>query len=73
MKRLSLSTMGLGIKLSVLTSLSVAVVLLTLTLTLSHNAARQLEQLATDDMQNQVQGISEMAIEINPASAMTSA
>ncbi|MDO6408393.1 methyl-accepting chemotaxis protein [Pantoea phytobeneficialis] len=65
MKRLSLSAMGLGIKLSVLTSLSVAVVLLTLTLTLSHNAARQLEQLATDDMQNQVQGISEMATMFN--------
>jgi len=65
MKRLSLSAMGLGIKLSVLTSLSVAIVLFTLTLTLSHNAARQLEQLATDDMQNQVQGINEMATMFN--------
>ncbi|MEG3130767.1 Cache 3/Cache 2 fusion domain-containing protein [Pantoea cypripedii] len=65
MKRLSLSAMGLGIKLSVLTSLSVAVVLLTLTLTLSHNASRQLENLATDDMQNQVQGIGEMASMFN--------
>ncbi|PPS64837.1 hypothetical protein CRX72_05635 [Pantoea sp. BRM17] len=33
--------------------------------TLSHNAARQLEQLATDDMTNQVQGISEMATLFN--------
>ena len=65
MQRLSLSAMGLGIKLSVLTSISVAVVLLTLTLTLSHNAARQLERLATDDMQNQVQGINEMATMFN--------
>ncbi|KJV48364.1 chemotaxis protein [Pantoea sp. BL1] len=65
MKRLSLSAMGLGIKLSVLTSLSVAIVLFTLTLTLSHNAARQLEQLATDDMQNQVLGINEMATMFN--------
>ena len=65
MKRLSLSAMGLGIKLSVLTSLSVAIVLFALTLTLSHNAARQLEQLAIDDMQNQVLGINEMATMFN--------
>ncbi len=65
MQRLSLNAMSLGIKLSVLTSLSVAIVLFTLTLTLSHNAARQLERLATDDMQNQVQGINEMATMFN--------
>lgn len=65
MKRLSLSAMGLGIKLSVLTSLSVAIVLFALTLTLSHNAGRQLEQLAVDDMQNQVLGINEMATLFN--------
>jgi methyl-accepting chemotaxis protein len=65
MKRLSLSAMSLGIKLSVLTSISVAIVLFALTLTLSHNAARQLEQLATDDMQNQVSGINEMATMFN--------
>jgi methyl-accepting chemotaxis protein len=40
-------------------------VLFALTLTLSHNAARQLEQLATDDMQNQVSGINEMATMFN--------
>ncbi|MCE0490094.1 Cache 3/Cache 2 fusion domain-containing protein [Pantoea sp. Mb-10] len=65
MKRRSLSAMSLGIKLSVLTSLSVAIVLFILTLTLSHNAARQLEQLATDDMQNQVLGINEMTTMFN--------
>lgn len=65
MKRLSLSAMSLGIKLSVLTSFSVAIVLFALTLTLSHNAARQLEQLAVDDMQNQVLGINEMATMFN--------
>lgn len=65
MKRLSLSPMSLGVKLSVLTSLSVALLLLVLTLTQSHNAARQLESLATDDMHNQVQGISEMASMFN--------
>ncbi len=61
MPRLSLSALNLGFRLSVLTSLSVATVLFVLTFSLSHNAARQLEQLATDDMKNQVQGISEMA------------
>ena len=65
MKRLSLSPMSLGVKLSVLTSLSVALLLFVLTLTQSHNAARQLESLATDDMHNQVQGISEMASMFN--------
>ncbi|MBK4785292.1 MAG: HAMP domain-containing protein [Pantoea sp. Pent] len=65
MKRLSLSAMSLGIKLSVLTSFSVAIVLFALTLTLRHNAARQLEQLAVDDMQNQVLGINEMATMFN--------
>ncbi|MDZ7277141.1 Cache 3/Cache 2 fusion domain-containing protein [Pantoea eucrina] len=65
MKRRSLSAMSLGIKLSVLTSLSVAIVLFILTLTLSHNAASQLEKLATDDMQNQVLGINEMATMFN--------
>lgn len=61
MKRRSLSAMSLGIKLSVLTSASVAILLFVLTLTLSHNAARQLETLAVNDMQNQVEGIGEMA------------
>lgn len=65
MKRLSLSRMSLGVKLSVLTSLSVALLLFVLTLTQSHTAARQLESLATDDMHNQVQGISEMAAMFN--------
>ncbi|MCZ4060097.1 Cache 3/Cache 2 fusion domain-containing protein [Pantoea sp. LMR881] len=65
MKRLSLSGLSLGVKLSVLTSLSVALLLLVLTLTQSHNASRQLESLAMDDMHNQVQGISEMATMFN--------
>ncbi len=65
MKRLSLSVLSLGVRLSVLTSFSVAIVLFVLTFTLSHNAARQLEQLATDDMTNQVQGIREMATLFN--------
>ena len=65
MKRLSLSGLSLGVKLSVLTSLSVALLLLVLTLTQSHTASRQLENLAIDDMHNQVQGISEMATMFN--------
>ncbi|MGD9426079.1 methyl-accepting chemotaxis protein [Pantoea sp. NSTU24] len=65
MKRLSLSGLSLGVKLSVMTSLSVALLLLVLTLTQSHNASRQLENLAIDDMHNQVQGISEMASMFN--------
>ena len=67
MKRRSLSAMSLGIKLSVLTSISVAILLFVLTLTLSHNAARQLEQLAINDMQNQVEGIGETASMFNAA------
>ena len=65
MKRLSLSAMSLGIKLSVMTSFSVAILLLILTLTLSHNAARQLEQLAVNDIENQVEGIGEIATVFN--------
>lgn len=65
MKRLSLSGLSPGIKLSVLTSLSVALLLMVLTLTQSYNASRQLESLAMDDMQNQVQVISEMASMFN--------
>lgn len=65
MMRLSLSAMSLGIKLSVLTSFSVAILLFVLTLTLSHNAARQLEQLAINDMENQVEGIGEVATVFN--------
>ncbi|WP_337025536.1 methyl-accepting chemotaxis protein [Pantoea anthophila] len=65
MTRLSLSGLSLGVKLSVLTSLSVALLLLVLTLTQSHNASRQLENLAIDDMHNQVQGINEMASMFN--------
>ncbi|MCX3311299.1 Cache 3/Cache 2 fusion domain-containing protein [Pantoea vagans] len=65
MKRLSLSGLSLGVKLSVLTSLSVALLLLVLTLTQSHNASRQLENLAIDDMHNQVQGIYEMTTMFN--------
>ncbi|KOC90694.1 methyl-accepting chemotaxis protein [Winslowiella iniecta] len=61
MKRLSLSKWSLGVKLSVLTSFSVAVLFFILTLSLTHNAAKQLETLTLDNMQNQVAGIGDMA------------
>ncbi len=52
-------------QLSVLTSFSVAVLLLILTLTLSYNAAQQVRALAMADMQNQVDGIGDMASMLN--------
>ncbi|GLR08087.1 methyl-accepting chemotaxis protein [Mixta theicola] len=61
MKRLSLSRASLGVKLSVMTSLSVAVLFFILTLTLSNNAAKQLQALTLENMQNQVAGIGDMA------------
>ncbi|MGP6489105.1 methyl-accepting chemotaxis protein [Duffyella gerundensis] len=61
MKRLSLSAMSLGFKLSVMTSLSVAVLVFIFTLALSQNAAKQLQQLSVENMQNQVKGMGEMA------------
>ncbi|MCU5773632.1 Cache 3/Cache 2 fusion domain-containing protein [Erwiniaceae bacterium BAC15a-03b] len=61
MIRLSLSRWSLGVKLSVLTSLSVAVLFFILTLSLTHNAAKQLQSLTLDNMQNQVAGIGDMA------------
>ena len=61
MKRLSLSKWSLGVKLSVMTSFSVAVLFLILTLSLTHNAAKQLQNLTLDNMQNQVAGIGDMA------------
>ncbi|CCP04430.1 Methyl-accepting chemotaxis serine transducer [Erwinia amylovora Ea644] len=65
MKRFFLKTRSLGVQLSVLTSFSVAVLLLILTLTLSHNAAQQVRALAMADMQNQVDGIGDMASMFN--------
>ena len=61
MKRLSLSKWSLGVKLSVLTSFNVAILFFILTLSLTHNAAKQLETLTLDNMQNQVAGIDEAA------------
>lgn len=61
MKRLSFSRTSLGVKLSVMTSLSVAVLFFVLTLALSNNAAKQLEALTLENMQNQVAGIGDMA------------
>lgn len=61
MKRLSFSRASLGVKLSVMTSLSVAVLFFVLTLALSNNAAKQLEALTLENMQNQVAGIGDMA------------
>lgn len=61
MKRLSLSRASLGVKLSVMTSLSVAVLFFILTLALSNNAAKQLQDLTLENMQNQVAGIGDMA------------
>ena len=60
MKRLSLSKWSLGVKLSVLTSFSVAVLFFILTLSITQNAAKQLEALTLDNMQNQVEGIGDM-------------
>ncbi|MCQ4105636.1 Cache 3/Cache 2 fusion domain-containing protein [Erwinia persicina] len=65
MKRLSLKTWSLGVKLSVLTSVSVAVLFIILTLTLSHNAAKQVHTLTQADMENQVNGIGDMASMFN--------
>ncbi|BCQ41783.1 hypothetical protein ERHA54_43860 [Erwinia rhapontici] len=65
MKRLSLKTWSLGVKLSVLTSLTVAVLFIILTLTLSHNAAKQVHTLTLADMDNQVDGIGDMASMFN--------
>ena len=61
MKRLSLSSASLGVKLSVMTSLSVAVLFFILTLALSNNAAKQMQALTLENMQNQVAGIGDMA------------
>ncbi|MFD1804621.1 Cache 3/Cache 2 fusion domain-containing protein [Mixta tenebrionis] len=61
MKRLSLSRASLGVKLSVITSLSVAILFFSLTLALSNNAAKQLQALTLENMQNQVAGIGDMA------------
>lgn len=65
MKRLSLKTWSLGVKLSVLTSVSVAVLFIILTLTLSQNAATQVHTLTLGNMENQVNGIGDMASMFN--------
>ncbi|WP_338558709.1 Cache 3/Cache 2 fusion domain-containing protein [Erwinia sp. E_sp_B04_7] len=56
---------SLGVKLSVITSFSVAVLFIILTLALTQNAARQLETLTQENMDNQVSGIGDMAAMFN--------
>lgn len=51
---------GLGAKLSLLTGFSVALLFLFFTFALSHRASQQLENLALEDLHNQVSGISDM-------------
>jgi methyl-accepting chemotaxis protein len=61
MKKLSFRRWSLGVKLSVITSFSVAILFLILTLALTHNAAKQLQALTQENMDNQVSGIGDMA------------
>ncbi|WLS78477.1 Cache 3/Cache 2 fusion domain-containing protein [Erwinia pyri] len=65
MKNFSFRRWSLGVKLSVITSLSVAMLLLILTLALTHNAAKQLQTLTQENMDNQVSGIGDMAAMFN--------
>ena len=65
MKHLSFRRWSLGVKLSVITSLSVAALFLILTLALTHNASRQLQALTLENMENQVDGIGDMAAMFN--------
>lgn len=52
---------GLGAKLSLLTGFSVALLFLLFTFALSQRASQQLEDLALEDLNNQVSGVSDMA------------
>lgn len=51
---------GLGAKLSLFTGISVASLFLTFTLVLSHQASRQLESLAREDLKSQASGVVDM-------------
>jgi len=65
MNKFSFRRWSLGVKLSVITSLSVALLLLILTLALTNNAAKQLQTLTQENMDNQVGGIGDMAAMFN--------
>ena len=65
MKHLSFRRWSMGVKLSVITSASVAVLFLILTLALTQNAAKQLQSLTRENMENQVDGIGDMASMFN--------
>ena len=65
MKHLLFRRWSLGVKLSVMTSLSVAALFLVLTLALTHNASKQLQTLALENMENQLDGIGDMAALFN--------
>lgn len=52
--------LGLGTKLSLFTGISVACLFLTFTLVLSHQASRQLESLAREDLKSQTSGVVDM-------------
>lgn len=65
MDHLSFRRWSLGVKLSVITSATVAALLLILTLALSQNSAKQLQVLTLQNMENQVDGIGDMASMFN--------
>ncbi|QHQ19353.1 HAMP domain-containing protein [Pectobacterium brasiliense] len=57
---LSFKHWGLGIKLSVIASLSVAILFIAFTLSLTRSAGNQLKTLTLNDMQSQVNGVTDM-------------
>ncbi|MCL6408428.1 methyl-accepting chemotaxis protein, partial [Dickeya dadantii] len=57
---LSFKHWGLGIKLSIIASLSVAILFIAFTLTLTRSAGDQLKALTLNDMQSQVNGVTDM-------------
>ncbi len=57
---LSFKHWGLGIKLSVIASLSVAILFIAFTLSLTRSAGNQLKVLTLNDMQSQVNGVTDM-------------
>jgi len=65
MKFLAFGRWSLGVKLSVITSLSVAALFLVLTLALTNNASNQMQALTLENMENQVDGIGDMATMFN--------
>jgi len=65
MKNFAFGRWSLGVKLSVITSLSVAALFLVLTLALTHSASNQMQALTLENMENQVDGIGDMATMFN--------